>query len=241
MTLRNMIGTLLLICVVLAPAAFADEKVDALEKEIAAKWKDINSMTAKMESVMDMEQQGMKMHHAMKGTMEYLRKDDKMLSRMESETESDMDMGGQKQTMKSTSLMVSDGEFMHTLSETMGQKMCVKMKADPELIGNDAMLKTLKEQNDLSMGDDETVNGDKCWVLISKAKQTQPGAPNKTCYYFRQKDGIAIQTIGYDDSGKKIMTSTLSDIKINQKIDPARFEFKVPEGVQVMDMSNQHP
>lgn len=241
MTIRNWIGTVLLVGLVLAPASLADEKLEALEKEIAAKWKDVNSMSAKMEMTMDINQGGMKMKQTMKAVVEYLRKAEKMMSRLEGETEMTMDMGGEQQTMKSPMLAVSDGQFTHTLMEQMGQKMCMKTKTDPSATAGDFMIKALKDQNELTVGPDEEVNGDKCWVLIAKPKQTQPGMPTKTCYYFRQKDGVFVQWIGYDASDKKNMITTFTDIKVNEKIDPARFEFKVPDGVQVMDMTQQEP
>ena len=241
MLIRKVIGTLLLVGLILAPAALADEKLDQLEKEIAAKWKDIKSMTAKMEMSMDMDQSGMKMKQTMKAAVEYLRKAEKMMSRLEGESNVAMDMGGQTQNMKSTMLAVSDGEFTHTLVEQMGQKMCMKSKADASATTGEEMIKLLKEQSDLSVGADEEVNGDKCWVLVAKSKQMQPGAAAKTCYYFRQKDGVIVQWIGYDASDKQNMTVKFTDVKLNETIDPACFEFKVPEGVQVMDNTGQQP
>ena len=35
-----------------------------------------------------------------------------------------------------------------------------------------------------------------------------------------------------------MMTTKYTDIKLNEKIDPERFVFTAPEGVQVMDMTN---
>jgi outer membrane lipoprotein-sorting protein len=241
MTIRNWIASLLLGCLVLAPAALADEKLDAVEKEVAAKWKEINTMSARTEMLSEIEQAGMKMQQTSKGTIEYFRKDDKMLFRQESETETITDTSGKKETTKSPTLMVSDGVFMHTLTEQMGQKMCYKMKADPNVNGGEAMFKSLKEQNDLSVGADETVNGDKCWVVIAKPKQAQMGAPGKIVFNIRQKDGVTVQIVGYDASDKKMMSIAYLDVKVNEKIDPARFEFKAPEGVQVMDMTAQQP
>ena len=96
---RTLLAAIALVFVTSVSAAVADEKLDALEKEIAAKWKKVESMTAKMETTMEMDQGAMKMNHVMKATVEFLRKGDKMLSRIEGEVEMVMDMGGQKNTM----------------------------------------------------------------------------------------------------------------------------------------------
>jgi outer membrane lipoprotein-sorting protein len=240
MNYRTLLAAVVFVFVTSVSAAVADEKLDALEKEIAAKWKKVESLAAKMEMTMDVDQGNMKMKHTMKATVEYLRKGEKMLSRMEGEAEMVMDMGGQKTTMNTPMLAVSDGEFTHTLVEQMGQKMCMKAKTDESSLAGDAMFKVLREQYDLTVGDDEEVGAEKCWVVRGTPKKAAgPGQPAKMVYYIRQKDGATVQMLGYDASDKKIMTTTYSEIKVNEKLDPKRFEFEVPEGVQVMDMTNQ--
>jgi len=237
---RTLLAAIAFVFVTSVSAAVADEKLDALEKEIAAKWEKVESMTAKMDMSMQMDQGAMKMDHTMKATLEFLRKGEKMLSRMEGEMEMIMDMGGQKNTMKTPILMVSDGEIAHTLVEQMGQKTCVKSKADENSLTGAEMLKSMREQYDLTVADDEEVGGEKCWVVHAKPKKAAaPGQPVKVAFYFRQKDAATLQMLGYDASDKKVMTTTYSDIKFNEKLDPKRFEFEVPEGVQVMDMTNQ--
>ncbi|MBU0618428.1 MAG: outer membrane lipoprotein-sorting protein [Planctomycetes bacterium] len=236
---RTLLAAIVFLLVTSVSTAVADEKLDALEKEIAAKWKTVKSMTAKMDMTMEVDQGGMKMKHTMKATVEYLRKGEKMLSRMEGEVEMVMDMGGQKNTMNTPILTVSDGEITHTLVEQMGQKMCMKTKADANSTTGEAMFKALREQYELTVADDEEVDGEKCWVVHAKPKQAaQPGQPVKMAFYFRQKDAATVQMLGYDASDKKVMTTTYSDIKFNEKLDPKRFEFEVPEGVQVMDRTN---
>lgn len=237
---RTLLVAIAFVLVTSVSAAVADEKLNALEKEIAAKWQKVNSMTAKMNMTMEMDQGAMKMKNTMKATVEYLRKGEKMLSRLEGEMEMVMDMGGQKNTMSTPMLTVSDGEITHMLVEQMGQKMCMKTKTEANSTTGEAMFKLLREQFDLTVADDEEVDGEKCWVVHGKPKTaTQPGQPVKMVYYFRQKDGATVQMLGYDASDKKVMTATYSEIKFNEKLDPKRFEFEVPEGVQVMDMTNR--
>jgi len=220
--------------IVSAPA-LADEKLDAVEKEIIAKWKEVKSMSAKMNMNMDMDQGGMKMKSTMTGTTEYLRKGDKMMTRLEGATK--MTMGGAQQAMESKLLMVSDGEFTYTLNEQMGQKMCMKNKADKNTAGGADMLEGLREQYNLILADDEDVDGEKCWVVLGTPKVEQPNAPAKFKYYFQKKTGAAVQWLGYDASDKVMMTTKFTDIKLNEKIDAERFVFKAPEGVEVMDMT----
>ena len=237
---RTLLAAIAVVFVTSVSAAVADDKLDALEKEIAAKWEKVESMTAKMDMTMQMDQGAMKMHNTMKATVEFLRKGERMLSRIEGEMEMTMDMGGQKNEMKTPMLMVSDGDITHSLVEQMGQKMCVKAKADENSLTGAEMFKSLREQYDLTMADDEEVDGDKCWVVHAKPKKAaQPGQPVKVAFYFRQKDAATVQMLGFDASDKQVMTTKYTDIEFNEKLDPKRFEFVVPEGVQVMDMTKQ--
>jgi outer membrane lipoprotein-sorting protein len=133
-------------------------------------------------------------------------------------------------------LAVSDGKITHTLMEQMGQKMCLKTKAEAQSMVGEAMFKTLREQHNITLAEDEEVDGEKCWVIHATPKTPgRPGEPAKSAFYFRQKDGATVQMLGFDASGKQVMTATFTDIKFNEKLDPQRFEFKVPEGVRVMD------
>ena len=149
-------------------------------------------------------------------------------------------MGETEQKFSMPILAVCDGEVTHTLMERMGQKVCVKAKAEAQSLAGEAMFKALREQHNLTLADDEEVNGEKCWVIQATPKTPgRPGEPAKVAYYFRQKDCATVQMLGYDADGNTMMTATFSEIKFDEKLDPKRFEFKVPEGVQVMDMTNR--
>ena len=217
-----------------ASLATADEKLDQIEKEVTAKWKSVKTMTGKMHMNMSMEQAGSKMSNSMEATVQYMRKGDKMMSRMEGTMK--MTMG--EQTMEMPMVAVSDGEISHQLIEQMGQKMCIKTKADSKETVGEEMFKSLREYNNITVLPDEDVDGDKCWVFEATPKQPEsPREPSKTKYYIRQKDAAMVKMVGFDPSGKEFMTVTTTDIKYNEKLDPALFDFKVPEGVPVRDMT----
>ena len=232
-----------LICLIaivfVSSAALADEKLDAAEKEIISKWNDVKSMMAKMTMESEMKQGGMEMKSTMTADVSYLRQGDKMYSRLEGEAKMVQKMGEMEQEFAMPMLAISDGEFTHTLMERMGQKMCIKAKAEAQSLAGEAMFKALREQSDLTLAPDEEIGGDKCWVINAMPKNTaQQGVPAKMVYYFRQKDGAMVQILGFDAEGQKVMTATFAEIKFNEKLDPANFEFKAPEGVHVMDMTD---
>jgi outer membrane lipoprotein-sorting protein len=240
MRIRTLSGLNLIALLAVVPSALSDEKVDAVEKEIANKWKDVKSMTADMTMDSEFNQGSMSMKGTMKSKVEYLRHDGKMLSRMEGENEVVRKMGEKEQTLTMKIVAVSDGEITQTLREQMGQTICIKAKADAQATVGEAMFRALREEYDLTVADDAEVDGEKCWVIEARPKQTTPpGAPNMIAFYIRQKDGATAQMLGYDASDKKIMTASFGNIKFGQELDPKHFELEIPEGVQVMDMTKK--
>lgn len=239
MQVRALISVFVLVVMTGGSAAVADDKLDAVEKEIIRKWKEVKSMTAKVTMDSEFKQGSMAMKSTMKSDVEYLRQEGKMLSRLEGETEMVQKMGETEQKLSMPMLAVCDGEVTYTLMERMGQKICVKAKAEAQSLAGEAMFKALRDQHNLTLADDQEINGEKCWVIHATPKTPgRPGEAAKVAYCIRQKDGATVQMLGYDADGNTIMTATFSDIKFNVKLDPQRFEFKVPEGVQVMDMTN---
>lgn len=234
------VGLTIAVAALLAcPAVLADEKLDAIEKEIVAKWKPIKTMTANMTVEFENQMGAATMKGKLNGKIEVLRKDDKTLLRQETT----MTMSGAPNApegMTMEMLMVSDGEIAQTLMEQMGQKIVRKMRADQAGSHGTPMdvLESLKKTHVLTVADDAEVEKEKCWVVNAVPKQPQPNAPTKMIHYFRQKDGAMVKMDGFNKDGKAIMKMTMTDIKTNVDIDPKRFEFEVPEGAMVQDMTN---
>lgn len=222
----------------LAPLTWAASLED-IEKDLVAKQDKIKSMSAKMETRSDMKMGGNTIKSKQAGTMEWVRKDDKFLHRYESEGQSIMKMGDQEMKTDSKMLMISDGEHMYTLTEQMGQKTAMKMKADPAQSQNVAsMFKAWKKDHNLKVLPDEKVEGRDCYVIEATPKKEQPNNPiSKQVFYLCKKTGTMAKMVGYDKQGKQNMQMVLKDITINPDIKPERFKFKAPEGVEVMDMT----
>lgn len=216
----------------LAVPALAEQKLEDVTKAISEANAKVKSYTAKMKT--EAEMMGNKMTSEM--TMEIMRKDGKILSH--TETKGQMQMGETKMEQNATS--VCDGEFIYVLSESMGQKNAMKMKYDPKQTGDaESMLKEYTKQYDVKLLADEKVGDVDCYALEGKAKDgAAAGGPAKQNLYFCKKTGILMKATGFDKDGKQMMSATTSDLKLDAEIKKERFEFKAPEGVQVMDMTN---
>jgi len=226
------IALTLLAAVAAAPAA---DKLEDVEKQLIEKWKGLTSLSAKIAMDVEMKQGEMAMKAKMTGTTEYLRHEGKHLTHLDAT----MDMeGGQGQKSTMTMQSYSDGEVTYMMREFMGMKSCVKQNANAGDYGwDEKYFEKMSKDNKLTLGEDAECDGQKCWVIVAERKAPQPGEPAKAAHYFRQSDGVHVKLEGMDAEGTKILTATYTDIKINPKLEPSHFEFKAPEGVQVVDQT----
>jgi outer membrane lipoprotein-sorting protein len=200
----------------------------------------LKAYTAKAKITQNMEMAGMgKYESDAEFTIEWLRRGDQALMRQDGRTSvTAPGMAGKTDTAIT---MISDGKFVYTVSEVLsgeqkGQKMAMKNAAPQDKSEFRQMLDT--DQFTFKLLPDETVDGQECFVLEAREKAPQAGSPmNRSVDYFRKDTGIAVKMLGYNAEDKTVFTTTVSDIKLNADLKPERFEFKAPEGVEVMDMT----
>ena len=216
-----------------ASAAVAGETVEDVSKKIAAASAKLKSFTAKSTTVTETRQEGFSMVSTTKGTTEMLRKGADFLVRTESQTAMETTIGGNTTKQTTSMLMINDGSYTYTLSETAGMKSAYKTKmekseADP--------FKAWQANSELKVLPDSTLDGHEVWVIEATPKGNQT-AQGKTVIYYQKDSGQMIKMVTYAPDGKPTMTTTCDDIKINGEVSPDRFVFKAPPGVDVQDMS----
>ncbi|QOJ13619.1 MAG: outer membrane lipoprotein carrier protein LolA [Planctomycetia bacterium] len=215
-------------------AALADT-IETVKKAVVDKAEKITSLSFKMTSKMETDAGGMKMKMDSEGTYEWMRKDGKIFSRMESRQK--MAMGDQA-PQDSKTLMVTDGQFTYIYSEAMGQKSAMKQKADnsQKMFGKEAWDQMEKDYNLALVGNDK-VDGHDCWVIEATPKSPQPAGPAKLKMWYAKDTTIGHKTVMLDASGKETMTATMTDVKLDASIPADRFVFTAPSGVEVMDLT----
>jgi|CXWL01.1.fsa_nt_gi outer membrane lipoprotein-sorting protein len=232
--------TLSIIALVAIPRYARADTLESVEKRLASATKKVTSFKANRHTTTDINMSGVKSVSDDRGTYEMLVKDGKPLWRVDSKTTSAVDAGGQKMKTETTGLMVCDGKFIWSLSETMGQKMVTKMKIAEEhaaLIGA-SFFASMKKDHKLKLLSDETIEGKSAFVIeATPIKRSE--SEGATTYYILKDTALTVKTVTADASGKPITTMTLSDIKINVSIPATRFTFTPPQGVQVMDLTKQ--
>lgn len=216
-----------------AGAAVSAETVEEVGKKIAAASEKLNSFSAKTKMVTEMKQEGFSMVSTTEGTLELLRKGGDFLMRAENKGATETTVGGNVTKQESSVLMVNDGSFAYTVSETSGAKSAQKMKMEKP---DTDPFKVWRTTADVKVLPDSSSDGQACWVIEATPKSGQAGQ-GKTVLHFHKDSGQMIKMIAYTPDGKPMSTMTYSDIKINDKISPDRFVFKAPPGVEVQDLS----
>lgn len=233
--LRGALGVLLALAI--AGPAIADD-LDAIEKKVVEQLDKVKSLTAKTVMTQDIKDENMSNKMRSEGTFEYARKGDKSFFRTDMKMTGETAMkGAEPQKLDGQMQLISDGDVTYIYNEQGQMKMAYKTKADKNmnLVDKD-LFKRLKEDHDLKVAADANVDSKSCYVVEATPKK--PSGPMAKMVYYLQKDsGLVVRTVGQDKDGKDLVTTQMSDIKLNVDIPADRFVFKAPEGVTVMDMT----
>ncbi len=227
-----------LVCVLLAAPALADT-LDEIEKKLVESNAKLKSYSAKTTMSQDMSfGEGMQMKSNSTGTVEWARRDGKEMFRTDLSGSQTQIMGEQKMESQQTTTMICDGDYFYTLSDQGGQKHAMKQKAEQNMsFDAKSMMQMLRDDYHLEAKGDEKVDGHDCAVIEARPKDPQNNPVTRQLLYFMKETGINLKLVCFDAGGKTVLTTGLSDVKLNTEIPADRFVFKAPEGVEVMDLS----
>lgn len=216
------------------------DTLESVEKAIVEKVAGHKSFQGKTVTTQNSQTPDMKYDAQGEMTIEFMKQGEKWLLRSEGRSKSNMVMQGNEQKSDSKVLMICDGEFMYTLTESDGQKGAMKTRMTEQFAfrTDQAYFDNLHKDYNLKLLADETVDGKSTWVIEATPKTAPPAGSIATLLnYFDKDTGVGIRTVGKDSDGKTILTSLTTDIKLNPTLSADRFVFKAPEGVQVIDVS----
>jgi outer membrane lipoprotein-sorting protein len=223
------------------PATRADD-LDDVEKKLTAAWKKHKSVTGNVASTMRMEQGPAVVSSQAEGTFEGLRKGEKYLHRMDLTNTVTQTVSGTEKKMEQKITMINDGQYVHSLIDASGTKLATKAKPglqhawDPAL-----MFETMKEDYQLKLMPEESLDGEKVYVIEATPKKAGQLPLSKMVFYFQQEQGALAKTVAHGLAGEPLQTTTFTDLKFDVKIDPKRFVFEAPPGVQVIDQTGEGP
>lgn len=243
--MRRMVGLAVVLVLGCAVAAKAADTLETVEKKIADQTQKYKTLQYKMHMAGEMAMGEMTHKSAMDGQFLVMRKGDKVLSRMESKSRSTYKAGeAPEQTQEVSNLMVNDGEFVYTVTESGSQAVARKTRPDPKTRGVDPLdsasaFKAMSKDFDLKLLPDATVDGKDAWAIEATPKDTKnPNMPvARMVTYYDKKTGVPAKSVGFGKDGKVVHTMVVSDVKVNADIPGDRFVFKAPPGVEVQDMT----
>lgn len=216
----------------LTGSAVAGETFEEVSKKIAAAAEKVKSFSSKSKTVIEMKQEGFSMSSTTEGTYEMVRKGDAYLLRTETRTRSETSIMGKTTKTESTMLMIMDGEYSYTLTETDTVKVAQKRRIKDPQSHVDA-LKSWGDTADMKVLADASVDGHAVWVIEMTPKGGDQG---RTVLSYHKESGQMIKMVSYTSDGKPMSTMTSTDIKVNERISPERFVFKAPPGVTVEEI-----
>lgn len=176
-----------------------------------------------------------------KGTVEYSIQDDKVLSRVEMTSESIATIGSSEIKSRDIHTLYGDGKYIFDVGETNGQKMAFKMNSDPmqSAVPNRALFDVLRTEYETKVLPDEKLDGKDVWVIEARPKDTEKTPAARMVSYFRQDVPLMVKTVSYDKFDRPFQWTTLTEIKIDPKIDPERFVFKRSPDFEYYDTTEE--
>lgn len=184
------------------------------------------------------------------GTYEWMRDDGTIRYRREMRRKGTHDLEGEKMEVDENRTSLSDGKYSYSINNDT--KTVLKQNFDPESFEAQDVYAVL-EQLSIRYGEvnvlpDEKVGDYNCYVIECKddaisgdEEDDDSGMINVTreVWWFAKDFGMPLKIEGYDKNGKVARSYTCSDIKVNPELKADRFEFKAPEGANIMDHTQE--
>ena len=217
------------------------ETMDEVEKKLMEAHARLQSYTARLKHVENVPLTGTDfMASDVDGTIEWKRKGETILYRLEIRGTSTQKFGANEQKSEQTSTLVSDGKFFYTFAEQMGQKRFIKQKADTSIIGDiRSVLDTVRADNHFKLAADDKVDGADCYVIevTSNIPPSDDNPIHKTLIYFRKDIGLNVRVLSRNKDGKDVYDNTLLQLKKDVSIDASRFVLHAPSDVEITDLT----
>ena len=223
----------------LGARAWAEDTVDSVKKDLAAKWDAVKSFTGKVEMQMIMTRGDSKMTSQGTGVVECLKKGGAELIRTEMSIATTIpgSNGAEGKTVQNKQLRVFDGTTTFTEMDMNGVKRAMKTTRAQSAMtgGGKALTDQLEKVYTLSLLSEEKV-GDRDVYVVSGAPK--PGSPHKgkgVRFYLDKGTGAMVKSIVLDEDGNPQLTTVVKDIQVNPALSEDRFTYTPPAGVELTD------
>ncbi len=218
-----------------------DEKTQSIIAELAKRWEEWPAFSADVATVLPTAA-GKPGVTKGKGTYVWTKRGDKRLIRFFLSNWLKFDLGDTKTAITSEVLIfLYDGEFLYSqLQQPIEFKETTKSRYQPERIlqiGGQDLFKTLAETNELKLVGEEMLDVRAAYVI-----EARPVTGNgSSVHYFDKQTGARLKMIERDESGKAVLTLSLSNLNTNPELSEDRFIYTLPEGFKLIDRTQDSP
>ena len=229
------------LALVAPPTTQKNTELDPIEKKLLAMVPRFTSLSATLTLKIDFSGKLSWDRTEAKGTVEYMIQSDKILSRVDVTSDSVSTVATNETKTHDVHTLYGDGQFVFDIGETNGTKMAFKMKSDPMQIAvpSKALFDVLRQEYETKVLPDEKIDGKEVWVIEARPKDTEKTPAARMVSYVRKDIPLTIKTVSYTKFDKVFQTTTLTEIKVNPKIDPERFVLKRPPDFEYYDVSKE--
>jgi outer membrane lipoprotein-sorting protein len=246
--MRKLLIASLMALVLTAPWALAEDErtLDSVAEQIEAVWEKVNSYTAAIAINGNIPMGPLAVTTSANGTIEYMSIDETPRFRMEILNKLGSNVPLLGDGMEQKVLTVFNGEIIYSEMEAMGRKQYSKAapKEDDSQspVGGKNLIDTIRKRGEVTLLPDETVNGVDSYAIEVKpdngGQQQGPIKAELIRFFVAKDSGIQVRSILMDAEGNALLTTDYTDIKVNPEIDPERFNYAPPAGVEVIDMGD---
>ncbi len=156
-----------------------------------------------------------------------------------------------ERTMTTETRTVNDGQFMwQEVRNSMPPSVqIIKKSGDSHMAGVSATMLTsekdidaLRKLFDFKTVAEDVIDGRKVY-LLQAGRRKNPQGPgfriwsleSGARYYVDQEELYVRRFVTYDAQGTEIIRFELTNVKLNEKVDPKLFEYTPPKGVEIID------
>lgn len=137
------------------------------------------------------------------------------------------------------SLTIFDGEHIYLVTEMMGRKTALRSTPgegrNMPAQGGAKLWEALDKDYTLSLGGEERIDGETCYVI--KAAPKDPELAGPSTFYFDKQLGVLRRIEMQIPDVRGVSTVNYSDFELAPDLDPGLFVFKNEEGLDVVDQS----
>lgn len=234
------------------PAEATHRALPAVEQEILAAWGKTRSGSATFvhEALKPVgtlggeDPQDLKLGVHSKGTLDFLKKDERLLHRMvmTCTVGPGHGPGVLEGPVERMTTEVFDGEYLHSMAETGTRVKAFKVKmkhsGPPFISGGRLLLDRLRSAyGTLTLEPDEKIDGRETYVICGRAEAI--GGVLLGRYWVDKKTGVMLRRTLYTPEDTPVQVLSVKNLKVNVEFPKGHFTFVPPEGVEVEDLTKR--